>query len=475
MNVLWTLDEMIAAMGARPVGVMPESVTGISIDSRSLQPGEAFFAIRGEHFDGHDFAIHAMKAGAVIAVVSEEKLVALGSLRLPLLVVRDVLKALEKLGIAARKRNRGKIIAITGSAGKTSTKEMLRAVLGRSGRVHASAASFNNHWGVPLTLARMPADASYGIFEIGMNHAGEIRPLSKLVRPHIAIITNISAAHIGSFANLEAIAYAKAEIFEGVEENGTALIERDGKYFSLLGELARKANIRDIRSFGRKRGADFRLAEVECSPEGSIAQARIDGQDIDFKLQIPGEHFVVNALAVLGAASIAGADLADSVAALAAVQPEAGRGRQHITEFGSGTITLIDESYNANPASMEASLKVLGNFQPAHQGRRVAVLGDMRELGEYSEKLHRALKKPIENNDIDLVFLAGPEMAALAEELEEPRLAGYFDDTESLAAALKESLSPDDVVMIKASNALQFSSLVASLTIKNNTNQKAAQ
>jgi UDP-N-acetylmuramoyl-tripeptide--D-alanyl-D-alanine ligase len=474
MNPLWSLDEMIAAMDARPVGAMPGHVGGISIDSRSLNAGDAFFAIRGDRFDGHDFATHAMKAKAAVAVISEDKLVALGGLRLPLLVVRNVLKALEKLGMAARRRSRAKIIAITGSAGKTSTKEMLRAALGRSGPVHASAASFNNHWGVPLTLARMPVDTRFGIFEIGMNHAGEIRPLSRLVRPDIAVITNIAAAHIGSFDSLDEVARAKAEIFEGVVDGGAALVNRDDKHHALLAELARKAGVGNIYSFGTKRGADFRLVSAECGADGSSAEIRIDGRNMPFTLRIPGRHVVANASAVLGSACLAGADLAESAAALADVQPEPGRGRRYRARHGGGMVTLIDESYNANPASMEAALDVLGSATPGSSGRRIAVLGDMRELGQHGEKLHRALKKPILRNAIDLVFLAGPEMAALAKELEAPGLAGHFADAMELGAALKKALKPGDVVMIKASNGMRFSQLVRALTAKRSTGEKAA-
>src|SRR5690606_23531812 len=266
---LWKSDDMVEAMGGRPFGNLPAGITGISIDSRSLKPGEAFFAIKGEQFDGHDFVTAAMAAGAGLIVVAEHRLPAFGNSKVPMIVVEDVIEALIKLGIASRARSKAQIIAVTGSVGKTTTKEALRHVLSEVGKVHASAASFNNHWGVPLTLARMPADTDYGVFEIGMNHHDEIRPLVKMVRPHIALITLIAPAHLGHFANLEEIATAKSEVFEGIVPGGYALLNRDDKRYRQLEELAQKAGVEHIYSFGANAQADYRLRDVKLRPDCS--------------------------------------------------------------------------------------------------------------------------------------------------------------------------------------------------------------
>lgn len=463
MNLLWSTEEIVSVTNARPVGEMPQGVSGISIDTRTLQPGDAFFAIKGDRFDGHDFATYAMKAGASLAVVSEDKLVALGGFRLPLLVVRDVLQAMEKLAVAARERSHAQIIGVTGSAGKTTTKEMLRAVLAPSGKVHASDASFNNHWGVPLSLARMPMDARFGVFEIGMNHPGEIRKLVKLVRPDVALITLVAAAHIGSFKNVVEIAHAKAEIFEGVVKGGHVVINRDSSHFKLLGELAAAAGVKHIHSFGSKRGSEFLLLACETVENGSQCSVRLGEQDVEFRVGAPGQHMALNAVAALGVAKLAGADADVGAAALSRVKAEKGRGESHEVPFGKGTLTVIDESYNANPASMDAALKVLGSIEPGRNGRRIAILGDMLELGESSEKLHKALKKPITEYNVDLVFLGGGEIKPLADQLEGKKFAGHFTDAEKLAKALARQLRAGDVVMVKASNGLRFSSIVTTL------------
>jgi len=259
MSYLWTLQDFLAATDGRPVGDMPEGITGISIDSRTLKPGEAFFAIKGDNFDGHDFIGKAASAGAAIAVVSEDRLVALGRWNMPLIVVRDVLEAMVQLGRASRARSKAQIVAITGSVGKTTTKDMMRTVLSASGKVHASVASFNNHWGVPLTLARMPVDTRFGIFEIGMNHPGEITPLVAMVKPHVAMITNVAPAHLGAFDSIEDIARAKAEIFNGIVPGGYVLLNRDNDHFELLEKLAQRTGVEHIQSFGATEGAEYRL------------------------------------------------------------------------------------------------------------------------------------------------------------------------------------------------------------------------
>ncbi|MEZ5870670.1 MAG: UDP-N-acetylmuramoylalanyl-D-glutamyl-2,6-diaminopimelate--D-alanyl-D-alanine ligase [Nitratireductor sp.] len=463
MSALWSGQELVEAMQARPVGNVPQDVTGISIDTRTLQPGEAFFAIKGDQFDGHDYVGAAQKAGASVAIISEEKLVALGRLHIPLLVVTDVLEAMRKLARAARGRTRAGIIAVTGSVGKTSTKEMLRTVLGECGKVHASAASFNNHWGVPLTLARMARDCDYGVFEIGMNHPGEITPLVAMVRPHVAIITNVAAAHLGSFDSIDGIAHAKAEIFSGLVEGGTALVNRDDKRQELLTGLAEKAGVRDIRYFGTVAGCQYRATRIRELPGSSVVEARLGDSAVTYTISAPGGHLVLNSLAVLAACQLAGADIETCASAMAKIIPEKGRGRRHVLGLKKGKAKLIDESYNANPASMEAALKVLAAAETGTRGSRVAVLGDMLELGHSSKKLHAALKKPIIKAGVDKVWLVGTDMQALAKVLDPAMLAGHFGSVSELAEPLMASLGDGDVVMLKASNGLKFASLVEKL------------
>jgi UDP-N-acetylmuramoyl-tripeptide--D-alanyl-D-alanine ligase len=465
-TLLWESDALLAATRGRPIGKLPEGITGISIDTRTLQPGEAFFAIKGDKFDGHDFVSSAMKAGAALAVIAEEKLVALGGLSIPLLVVRDVLEAMRQLGMAARARTKARIIAVTGSVGKTTTKEMLRTVLAASGSVHASAASFNNHWGVPLTLARMPAETRFGVFEIGMNHPDEIRPLVKMVRPHIAAVMNVAAAHLGAFKNLDAIAHAKAEIFEGVEKGGHGLINGDDKRAKLLSRLCEEAKVENIVTFGTKKGADFRLKKLEEGPGHSTFTVVIERKDHECVLNLPGRHLVMNAVAVLGMANLAGADMAKSVEAISAIRAEKGRGARHQLLKERGRFILVDDSYNANPASMEAAIATLGKEKVGSRGRRIAVLGDMLELGETSEKLHLQLASPLVEAGIDLVFTVGQEIEALGGELPPRKHAGHFADWKEAADQVVKSLRGGDVIMLKASNGLRFGEFVKYLCEK---------
>ncbi|PSJ64880.1 UDP-N-acetylmuramoylalanyl-D-glutamyl-2,6-diaminopimelate--D-alanyl-D-alanine ligase [Kumtagia ephedrae] len=463
MSLLWTSEELIAAMDGRPVGAMPGGIGGISIDSRTLRPGDAFFAIKGEAMDGHDFATAAIKAGAALLVVAQGKLPALGRLTVPMIVVPDVLVALEKAGMAARARSKAKIIAVTGSVGKTTTKEALRHVLSAAGKVHASDKSFNNHWGVPLTLARMPADCDYAVFEIGMNHPGEIRPLVKMVRPHVAIVTLIAAAHLGFFNSLDEIARAKAEIFEGIEPNGYALLNRDDGRWKLLERLARDAGVKNVVGFGENARAQVRLTKCELAADHSLISVKIGGKEIEARVGAPGRHFVQNALAVLGAARLVGADLKAVVAALAELVPETGRGRQHRLGTESGAFTLIDESYNANPASMKAAIELLEATPVTAEGRRIAVLGDMLELGSHSAKLHAGLARVISETHTDIVLMAGPQMKNLADTLPGDIRKEYRPSVDDLKPILLDAVRPGDVVMVKSSKGIGFSKLVEAL------------
>ncbi len=463
MTHLWTSNDLVKAMDGRSFGTLPDGIDGISIDSRSLNRGDAFFAIKGETMDGHDYATAAVKAGAAVLVVAEGKLPGLGRLTAPMIVVPDVLVALEKAGIAARARTQAKIIAVTGSVGKTTTKEALRHVLSTVGRVHASDKSFNNHWGVPLTLARMPADTDFGVFEIGMNHENEIRPLVKMVRPHVAIVTMIAPAHLGHFNSMDDIARAKAEIFEGIEPNGYALLNRDDQRWKLLEKLARDAGVQHIVGFGENARAQFRLMKHELLADHSDISVKIGGKEMDARIGAPGRHMVQNVLAVLGAARLTGADLPKVVAALADLSAGQGRGRQHRLDVGSGNFTLIDESYNANPASMKAAIELLDATPISTDGRRIAVLGDMLELGSHSAKLHAGLAAILSESHTDIVLMAGPHMKNLADVLKGDIKTEYRANADELKPILLDAIRPGDVVMIKSSKGIGFSKLVDAL------------
>ncbi|WP_083590280.1 UDP-N-acetylmuramoylalanyl-D-glutamyl-2,6-diaminopimelate--D-alanyl-D-alanine ligase [Aurantimonas sp. 22II-16-19i] len=463
-DMLWETSVLLDAMQARPMGPVPEGITGISIDTRTISPGDAFFAIKGERFDGHDFLTAAQRAGAGLVVVAEQKLPALGRVQAPMLVVDDVLAALVRLAEAARARSRAKIVAVTGSVGKTTTKEALRHGLGAVGSVHASAASFNNHWGVPLSLARLPAETSYAVFEIGMNHPGEIRPLVGLVRPHVAIVTLIAPAHLGHFRDLDEIAEAKAEIFEGVVPGGTAILNADDERCGLLAEYARKAGITEIATFGEAAGADFRLIAFEATREGANVDAEISGEPLRLALATPGRHMAQNVLAVLGTAARIGADVGKVAAALAGWHAVKGRGARHSLALGDGgAATLIDDSYNANPASMRAALDVLSRAKPGESGRRIAVLGDMLELGTHSAELHAGLKDEVLAAGVDIVFLAGEEMKALDDVLSGVVACQWHETNDELVADLERTMRGGDVVLVKASKSIGFSPLVETL------------
>ncbi len=473
MGDLWTIDDMAAAMAARRAGVLPEAATGISIDSRTIKPGEAFFAIRGDAHDGHDFVASALRAHACVAVVSSRKRSGVGA-DAPLLVVGDVLIGLRKLAAAARARSSARVVAVTGSVGKTSTKEALNLALSRDGETHASVASFNNHWGVPLSLSRLPASAHYAVFEIGMNHAGEITPLTKLVRPHIAVITTIEPVHLEFFSSIEAIADAKAEIFRGVEPGGAAVLNRDNAHFARLARRAKRAGLARVVSFGEAEGADCRLIKYALQPESSTVEADILGTRIDYKIGAPGRHHVLNSLAVLGAASLAGADLALAALSLTDFRPAAGRGTRLKLALTGGEALIIDESYNANPTSMRAAIALLAQAPVGQRGRRIAVLGDMLELGAKGADLHRALADVITDSDIDLVFCAGPLMQALWQALPSERRGAYAEDAMALQADVVSTVQAGDAVMVKGSAGSKMAPIVKAL-INHSSHQTALE
>jgi UDP-N-acetylmuramoyl-tripeptide--D-alanyl-D-alanine ligase len=455
---LWTTIAMAEAMRASSNGALPEAISGLSIDSRTIAPGEAYFAIKGDIHDGHDFVAAALKAGAALAVVAAAQRDKFAS-DAPLLVVDDVLAGLVALAHAAR----AQVIAITGSVGKTSTKEALRRVLDAQGSTHASTASFNNHWGVPLSLARCPASVRFAIFEIGMNHAGEIETLVKMVRPQVAVITTVEPVHLEFFAGIEAIADAKAEIFNGLEPGGAVVLNRDNSQFDRLQQSANKLGISRIVSFGADKQSDARLLDVSLHADRSAVHANILGYDVTYKLGMPGRHMAMNSLAVLAAASLAGADLALAALSLSQIEPAAGRGARRALEVASGEATLIDESYNANPASMAAALNVLGAAAIGPQGRRIAVLGDMLELGPTSAMLHRGLVDAVKANHIDLVYCCGPLMRNLWDALSTGKRGGYADSADTLESQLVGAIRAGDAIMVKGSLGSKMKTIVNAL------------
>ena len=462
---LWTTQELLAATGGALHGEVRSAMNGVSIDSRSVSDGDIFVAIKGDAMDGHDFVVKALQSGAGVAMVSRvtTEMFEAGAV---LQVAEDPLRGLENMGRAAREWSHGQIIAITGSVGKTSTKEMLRTALSASGLTHASAASFNNHWGVPLTLSRMPRNAAYGVFEIGMNHSGEITPLVKMVGPHIAIVTIVAASHLGNFNSLDEIAQAKAEIFSGIEKGGTAIINRDSEYFDMLAAEAKRCGAKNIIGFGKHAQADVRLERVALHPACCCITADVMGEKVTYKLGMPGEHMALNSLAVLAAVKASGADLARAMLALADAAPAKGRGVQEKLSAADGELLLIDESYNANPASMGAALAILAQAKLGKNGRRIAVLGDMLELGQFGPQLHADLAKPIDLYGVDVLYAAGPLMRNLWDAVPTAKQGAYAASSLELRHQLLAQLHAGDIVMIKGSLGSKMGLVVEALREK---------
>jgi len=455
MSALWTADEAASATGGKAHGQW--EANGVSIDTRTIEKGDLFVALIGENRDGHEFAAAALGKAAGAAMLSRK--VENLPPDTPTLMVDDTQAGLERLGRASRARSSARIVAVTGSAGKTTTKEMLRLALGGQGKVAASAASYNNHWGVPLSLARMARDVNFGVFEIGMNHEGEIRTLVAQVRPHVAIVTTIAPAHLEYFGTLEAIADAKAEIFEGITAGGTAILPIDNPQYDRLAARARSCGVTKILTFGTKAGANARLIATESDSESQVVTAEIHGEKCEFALGAQGAHNAGNALAVLLAAEALGADrkrAAESLRQFAALK---GRGAR--TPLSD--IELIDESYNANPASMAAALGLLKAAKPRGEGRRIAVLGDMLELGAEGPQLHRAIAKDLSANDVDLVFLCGSQMHTLWEDIPSARRGAYAENSAGLKEALVSTLGPGDVVLVKGSFGSRMALIVDAL------------
>ena len=436
-------------------------ITGISIDTRSIAPGELFVALVDQR-DGHEFLDKAFEGGACAALVHceiDEVPPGCAFVR-----VENTLRGLERVAQAARSRMQGRVAAITGSVGKTGSKEALRHVLAAAGTTHAPEKSFNNHWGVPLTLARMPADTAFGVFEIGMNHPGEITPLSKLVRPEVAMITTVAPVHLGAFDSVDQIADAKAEIFDGLEPGGVAVLNRDNAYFDHLSAKARDAGAGAVIGFGVHTDADARLVSLDADAGGSRVVAAICGQDVTFTLSQPGRHHVLNALGVLAVVHQMGADIELSAELLSSVPAQDGRGAQTMLSLeGAREILLIDESYNANPASMRAAFDVLGTVARDTGRRSVAILGDMLELGETSPDLHAELADALRSAGIDRIFASGPHMMHLYERLPAAMRAGYGDSAGDLVDGVMDDLCDGDVVMVKGSLGSRMGQIVTAI------------
>ena len=462
-DILWRESELADVFGP-PSAPLAGGVTGVSIDTRTLNPGELFIAIKGDTHDGHDHVAKALAGGGAAALASTARANALSAFG-PIFAVDDTLRGMEKLGVAARARTRARVAAVTGSVGKTSAKEMLRLMLGVSGTTHASVASFNNHWGVPLTLSRLPRDAAFAVFEIGMNHPGEVTPLVGFVRPHVAMVTTVAPVHIEYFGTLEAIADAKAEIFSGVEPGGVAVLNRDAPQYERLRAAALVRGLA-VRTFGAAEGADARLIEMTSRDGGSRLAIELQRRRLSFDLGAPGRHMAENALGALLVVEALGADVKAAARALRDFRPQKGRGERFELYVPDGPFTIIDESYNANPVSMRAALKLLGASAPGARGRRIAVIGDMLELGSEGSAMHAALAADLEAAQADLLFAAGPLSKALYDAAPAARRGHWAATSEDLRDALGAALSAGDVVMVKGSNGSRMGPLVAALREK---------
>ena len=458
MNLLWTASEAALATGGRLINGDAWRAGGVSIDTRTLEPGDLFVALKDAR-DGHDFLAQAFVSGASAALISEaSKAEGLG----PALVVTDVLQALRRLGEAARERCSAKRIGVTGSVGKTSTKEALALCLSASGATHKSIKSYNNHWGVPLTLSRMPRDSAFGVFEMGMNHRGEIAPLTHLVKPHAALITTIAPAHIENLGSLEGIADEKGDIYAGLEPGGAALVPAEASCADRLIAAAERNGATLIR-FGRGAACAARLLSFEMRADHSIAEAEILGRAIRYKIGVEGAHWALNSVAALAAADVVGADLEAAAHALEHLRAVDGRGVAESIAARFGSFLLVDDAYNANPASMAAAFATLGARAPGPGGRRIAALGDMLELGENERAFHAGLAEPILRSGVDLVFAAGPRMGALMEALPPERRGGYAESAEALIPIIGSALCAGDIVLVKGSNSSRMGKVVAAL------------
>ncbi len=458
----WSADEIAEATGGEVRGGNAAgdwSVIGVSIDSRTVLPGELFIALRGPNHDGHQFVSAALERGAACLV---DKIPAKVADTAPMILVQDTMVALTSLGRAARDRSQARVAAITGSVGKTGTKEALKLALSPQGVTHASVQSFNNHWGVPLSLAREPSDAVYAVYELGMNAPGEIAHLTSLVRPEVAIITTIAPAHLGHFPSIDAIASAKAEIFQGLVPGGVAILDRDNPYFQALKERAQAENCGRVIGFGEHEGSDARLLASRLHDDGSDVRMVLDGKELRYRIGAPGRHWVKNSLAVVAAAAALGADPERAGEALFDYKPPKGRGLRHKIVWLNGMVELIDESYNANPASMRAAISLLDKSR----GRRIVAFGDMLELGEQSARFHTELAEPLIESRVDRVFTVGSAMRHLHAALPKDRRGVHVEKADALLPILASELLPGDTILIKGSLGSAMGQVVDGLLAK---------
>lgn len=461
MTVLWQSAE--AATAVDGVSTREWTATGVSIDSRSVGEGDLFVAIRGPNTDGHLYVEEALNKGAAAAMVAEDWAKGQPPADMPLLIVKDTDDGLNALARRARDRGKARIVAITGSVGKTSTKEALARILSDQAPTTATVGNLNNQWGLPLSMARMPADAAYGVFELGMNHAGELTPLSRLLRPDAAMITTVEAVHLEFFDSEEGIADAKAEIFAGMNAGGAAVLNADNRHFESLKHRAKEVGIGRVFSFGSASGADFRCVDWRIEDGGNSVEAEIAGRRLTFRTGGAGLHWAMIGTSALGASWLLGADLEQGAAALAEVRPPKGRGLKHRVRLSGGELTVIDESYNASPASMRAAISVLGAMPAGASGRRIAVLGDMLELGEDSPRLHAGLAPALAAAGVDLLFTCGPNMAKLSDAAPADMRAMHAERSDALAAPLAAEVRPGDVVTVKGSLGSRMAPIVEAL------------
>jgi len=470
---LWSDVTAARATGGAVSGT-PWRASGVIIDSRRLTGGELFVALNGERVDGHDFVGAALASGAAAAMV--ERRPANLSEHAPLLIVEDTLKALTYLGTQARAGSTAEVVAVTGSVGKTGTKAALLPALSVAGETYVSAGNLNNHIGAPLSLTRLPGSAAYAVLELGMSHAGEIAPLSRMVRPHVAIVTNIEPVHIGYFESERDIALAKAEIFQGLEPGGVAVLNLDNPWYRVLAEQAHEAGAVRVVTFGRAKNSDIRLVDTRSGPDGSRVDVEIEGRALRYQLDAIGAHWALNSTGVLACVHALGLDVEASAAAIRRVSAGRGRGGQvTINLAGGGAIRLIDESYNANPAAMRAAFSVLGFSVPAnhgtgqrggkgsHKGRRVAVLGDMRELGDRGPDLHAALAEDLLAAAPDAVFTVGPLMDELRIRLPDAMCVGHGERSTDIAEQIAAELRAGDVVLVKGSLGTNMAPIIAAI------------
>ena len=446
MSALWTSDEVARALAPATIAA-PFEANGVTFDSRAVVKDDLFFALSGETTDGHGFVGEAMKRGAAAAVVSRDVEAAGGTL----IRVPDTMKALASLGRAGRRRSSARIASVTGSVGKTSTKDALRAMLAAQAPTSASVASFNNHVGVPISLARLSREARYGVFEIGMNHPGEIAPLARQVEAHVGVITNVGPVHIGHMGSEEAIADEKGCLFAGMAEGAVAVLDRDSHHYDRLAGHARRFGVSRVVGFGRSETAEARLLSCSLQDTGSDVAALIHGRRIEYRLGAAGEHWVLNSIAALAVVEALGANVVEAAATLKGIGASPGRGARRMLKFGAGTVELLDESYNANPVSMRAMLALLARTEPARGGRRLLAMGDMRELGEGADAYHAGLADAVAASGAAQVFLCGPHMRALWPLLAPAQRGVHRPDSASLAGDVAAALRAGDVIAVKGS------------------------